>query len=433
MEEKLSNISGSFRDNFLHTDIIDIKHHLASKEAAIEFIKFRLYNNKWTDSVIYAALVLLPGEKNAQFIPLFEERQLQKIFRFVNNSEAAVNYLYPQPGKETTASKTLFDLIWKPLQSSLDGVKTIYYSPCGLLYRISFNALHRGKEASLNDKYILRQMLCTRNIFSAMDKDHFSTASVWGDIDYNYKPVDTGKNYKTGKAFVNNTYKVFNTTSNSFSWQPLTNTKNEVENVVSILKQKNISCNIKTREKANEEQFKKMNGNAPELLHIATHAFFLSPDTGNLKNNFTAFNNSFSIQQDPMFRTGLALAGANNSGENIEMNMAAEDNVLTAYEISQLDLSDTKLVTLSACETALGDIQDNEGVFGLQRAFKMAGVKRVLMSLWKVPDKETSEFMKLFYTNLMMSNDATIALHNTQLAMKEKYAPYYWAGFVLTE
>jgi CHAT domain-containing protein/tetratricopeptide (TPR) repeat protein len=434
MEEKLSNVSGSFRNNFLHTDIIDIKNHLALKEAAVEFIKFRLYNNKWTDSVIYAALVLLPGEKNAQFIPLFEERQLQKIFRFINNSEAAVNYLYPQADKETTASKTLFDLIWKPLQSSLDTVKTIYYSPCGLLCRISFNALHHGKETYLNDKYILRQLLCTRNIFSAMNKDHFSTASVWGDIDYNYKTVDTTKKYKTGKAFVSTTYKIkaFNATSASFSWRPLTNTKNEIENVAAILEQRNISCNIKTKDKANEEQFKKMNGKSPELLHLATHAFFLSPDTGKLKNDLAAFDNSFSIQNNPMFRTGLALAGANNSGENIEMNMA-EDNVLTAYEISQLDLSDTKLVTLSACETALGDIQDNEGVFGLQRAFKMAGVKRVLMSLWKVPDKETSELMELFYTNLMISNDATIALHVTQLTMKEKYAPYYWAGFILTE
>jgi len=91
------------------------------------------------------------------------------------------------------------------------------------------------------------------------------------------------------------------------------------------------------------------------------------------------------------------------------------------------------LITLSACETALGDIEDNEGVYGLQRAFKMAGAQRLLMSLWKVPDKETSELMLIFYTYLLQGDDASNALHNTQLAMKEKYAPYYWAGFVLTE
>jgi CHAT domain-containing protein len=107
--------------------------------------------------------------------------------------------------------------------------------------------------------------------------------------------------------------------------------------------------------------------------------------------------------------------------------------VLTAYEISHLDLSNTKLVTLSACETAIGEIEDNEGVFGLQRAFKMAGVKQVLMSLWAVPDKETSELMNVFYRSLLQSNDANKALQTAQLAMKQKYVPYYWAGFVLTE
>jgi len=108
--------------------------------------------------------------------------------------------------------------------------------------------------------------------------------------------------------------------------------------------------------------------------------------------------------------------------------------VLTAYEISQLDLSDTRLITLSACETALGDIEeDNEGVYGLQRAFKMAGAKQILMSLWKVPDAQTTQLMFLFYTSILQGNDENTALREAQLALKEKYSPYYWGGFVLSE
>ncbi len=134
-----------------------------------------------------------------------------------------------------------------------------------------------------------------------------------------------------------------------------------------------------------------------------------------------------------MFRSGLLMAGANAAWSGDSKHTDVEDGVLTAYEIAQLNLSNAQLVALSACETALGDIENNEGVFGLQRAFKMAGVKQILMSLWKVPDAQTNELMLLFYTSLLDGNNANTALRHAQLVMKEKFPPYYWAGFVTTE
>lgn len=103
------------------------------------------------------------------------------------------------------------------------------------------------------------------------------------------------------------------------------------------------------------------------------------------------------------------------------------------YEIAQMDLSNTDLVVLSACETALGDLQGNEGVIGLQRAFKMAGVKQMIVSLWRIPDKETTELMTLFYHNWLHGQPAREALRTAQMKMKKKYPPYYWAAFVLVE
>ncbi|MCB0479135.1 MAG: CHAT domain-containing protein, partial [Crocinitomicaceae bacterium] len=88
---------------------------------------------------------------------------------------------------------------------------------------------------------------------------------------------------------------------------------------------------------------------------------------------------------------------------------------------------------LSACETALGEIKDSEGVYGLQRSFKMAGAKFLIMSLWQVPDKETSEFMINFYSNLTLTKDIRNAFHKTQKEMSEKYDPYFWGAFVLIE
>ena len=110
-----------------------------------------------------------------------------------------------------------------------------------------------------------------------------------------------------------------------------------------------------------------------------------------------------------------------------------EDGVVTAYEISQLNLSNTELVVLSACETGLGDVKGTEGVFGLQRAFKMAGAKKMIVSLWKIPDKETSELMTGFYSYWLKGKMIDAAFAQAQADMRKKYSPYYWAAFVLVE
>ena len=113
--------------------------------------------------------------------------------------------------------------------------------------------------------------------------------------------------------------------------------------------------------------------------------------------------------------------------------MGVEDGILTSYEVSNMYLPNTKLVVLSACETGLGDVQGSEGVYGLQRAFKMAGVQNLVMSLWKVDDKAASEFMEMFYMNLFAKQTITDAFYNAQAVMKNKYRndPYKWAAWVL--
>ena len=131
-------------------------------------------------------------------------------------------------------------------------------------------------------------------------------------------------------------------------------------------------------------------------------------------------------------RSGVALAHANDVWQRPALK-EGEDGVLTANEVSTLNLKNTDLVVLSACETGLGDILGSEGVYGLQRAFKMAGAKYTIMSLWKVPDAETAEFMKLFYKNLTKMKDIPAAFEKARKTMREKHDPYYWAAFVLVE
>ena len=148
-----------------------------------------------------------------------------------------------------------------------------------------------------------------------------------------------------------------------------------------------------------------------------------------LKQNLKHFDLNGTIDFDKL---SVAQISINENGNNPYEN---EDGILTALEISNLNLSNTDLVVLSACETGLGDIDGSEGVYGLQRAFKMAGVDLIMMSLWEVPDKETSEFMTIFYTNWLNGEDVRTAFRNTQLKMSTKYKanPEKWAAFVLFE
>jgi CHAT domain-containing protein len=183
--------------------------------------------------------------------------------------------------------------------------------------------------------------------------------------------------------------------------------------------------------------------NSPFILHLATHGFFL-PSQGQIDDkadqSTVTSNTVYSIQDrlsekkltdNPLLRSGLALAGANTWLRRGTLPEKAEDGILTAEDVSGMDLSNTEVVVLSACQTALGDVIVGEGVFGLQRAFVLAGAQTLVMSLWKVPDEQTKELMIDFYNRLLSGKPRAEALREAQLAMKEKYPnPYYWGAFI---
>jgi CHAT domain-containing protein/Tfp pilus assembly protein PilF len=179
---------------------------------------------------------------------------------------------------------------------------------------------------------------------------------------------------------------------------------------------------------------------SPNILHIATHGFFLpnqkNINTTNITNLERTETKSLArlsgeFLENPMLRSGLALAGINTWLKNRPMVQEAEDGILTAEDVGGWNLSGTKLVVLSACETGLGDVITGEGVFGLRRAFVLAGAQTLVMSLWKVPDEQTKELMVDFYKRLLAGKPRAEALREAQLAMKEKYPdPYYWGAFI---
>jgi CHAT domain-containing protein len=166
--------------------------------------------------------------------------------------------------------------------------------------------------------------------------------------------------------------------------------------------------------------------NAPEILHIATHGFFLN-DGGSAPGSDARGISASTKVNNPLLRSGLALAGAN-------VDLPGQDNgILTALEAANLDLWGTKLVTLSACDTGVGEVKNGEGVYGLRRAFILAGAQAVVTSLWSVSDYATHELMRDYYAGMRRGEGRGEALRRAKLAMlrrKGREHPFYWASFI---
>ena len=176
---------------------------------------------------------------------------------------------------------------------------------------------------------------------------------------------------------------------------------------------------------ATEEAIKQMHG--PRILHIATHGFFL-PDITNITGD-TSKTGPDPWNANPLLRSGLALHGANRRKSETDR----EDGVLTALEVSNLDLQGTRLVVLSACETGVGQALHGEGVYGLQRAMMIAGAETQVTSLWQVDDNATKNLMVKFYEELARGTGRGEAMRMAQLAVKKSYPhPFYWASFIVT-
>lgn len=191
---------------------------------------------------------------------------------------------------------------------------------------------------------------------------------------------------------------------------------------------------------ATEESFKAMSYHSPDVIQISTHGFFASDSKTITETHFlqqyqkSVFGNMSEPQVSPMMRSGVIMAGGNGAWTGKQIVEGIEDGILTAEEVSRLNLSGTELVTLSACQSGLGEVSSAEGVFGLQRGFKMAGVKTLIVSLWKVNDATANEFMQQFYTRWLAGDSKAEAFKKAQMAIKEKHPnPYFWAPFIMID
>jgi CHAT domain-containing protein len=446
LEKELNRQSAAFRSQqqAVLVSMKEIQKKLQQDEVAIEFVRFRLYDKKWTDSIIYAAYILKKNDPVPFFIPLCEEEKLQKIFDMAGTEATSmVSKFYRGAGGESTENAgvlgtELYKLTWAPLEPYLKGVKTISYSPAGKLYSLAFHALPVDSTTLLMDKYELRQYTSTREIAlrkNTITKSALTSAVLFGDPVFSLDSLQLARQKQPAnqqKTALNISPIITGSTSDSL-WMQLPGTALEIKKLGQLFNTNKVPAKSYTQLSASEEQLKQLDGHSPPLLHIATHGFFLPDSATKKKEKGAQVENTYTLASDPLLRSGLVLTGGNYAWSGKTPFEGVEDGIVTAYEISQLDLSGTELVVLSACETALGDIKGSEGVFGLQRAFKMAGVKKMIVSLWQVPDKETAKLMTSFYDNLIKGRTIEDAFSLAQTEMREKYSAFYWAAFVLIE
>ncbi len=371
-----------------------VKKGLQANEAAIEII--RLKKNIKSDSVWYAALIITPEVTYPKIVVIHNGNQLEnKLFKFYINS---IKYKL----NDTRSYK----IYWKPINDELKNASKIYLSSDGIYNKINISSIYN----TTSKKHVLEEL---------------TIHNVTNTIELTEKPNPLQFNNNFTINLIGDP--LFAQKGNDiYAINPLPNTRVEINLIDSLAQTKNISSIQLVGKGASEANIKKMD--SPSIIHIATHGFFLE-DKSQSEDVYTIGNN-------PLMRSGLLFSGSEKHfrGDHISFSgsLNEEDGILTALEVVNINLSKTELVVLSACETGLGEVKNGEGVYGLQRAFVIAGAKSILMSLWKVDDQTTKELMVLYYKNLFDGINKFEALNLAQQELKKKYNnPYYWGAFVI--
>ncbi len=416
-----------------------IYKNLQPGEAIVHFNHYMRITPALVDSLWYGAFILRYDNAQPLFINICVEGKLNNLINFPSSARPTgyqQNLLYPSDvlnQKRNLPGNHLYKLLWKPLQPYLKGIKTVFIISDGMLYKIALHVLPTNKGGYVFDKYNIRYLYHSSALLDTSFRIHKKSSGVqlWGGIHYN--STISLKNSGVRKKGKHNLQGEINKEIIEPDWNYLPGTAQEIKSIAKLCLSKNISFEIFSQNSATENTFKQNFGNNYDIVHIATHGVF---DSGyfSRKPEFRLFSNlAFTLLKNPMKQVALVMANRNLLKSSIGKNLHEQDGLLNAEEITKLTTNEKQLVVLSACESGTGNIISAEGVYGMVRAFKMTGAKRILISLWKVPDKQTKEMMLVFYKKILDGNTEAIALRQAQQYLRKKYPPYYWGGFILVE
>lgn len=421
LEGELSARSAAFHQAVAPVTLDGVRKRLPADAALVEWFRYQPFEPKARDEKMkwgaprYVAYVLR-HEGDPAAIDLGAAKDIDRLigdFRDAVSDPANTSY--------RQLAGDLFGKLVKPLQSSLSGVNRLLLSPDGELNLLPFAALIDEHVEYVAQHLEVTYLTSGRDLLTlAAPTPARETPVVMANPDYGQSTSGPPSNLAS--------YRSSDLDRSGLVFTPLAGTAGEANSLQGLLKLD--GREVLTGANATEEKLKGLHG--PRILHVATHGFFLSDQqvaAGAFRSvSFGAETPPLPLGENPLLRSGLALAGANarRSSEN-------DDGILTAAEAAQLDLRGTQLVVLSACETGLGQVQQGEGVYGLRRALVLAGTQAQLVSLWKVADAQTQALMVDYYERLLKGEGRSAALREAQKAMIANPAtqhPYYWAAFL---
>jgi len=408
LEKELTNLSSDYKLTSEQKKLTyySISQTLNDIDAVVEIIRVEKYSNlKITDSIFYIALVIKKQQKLPE-MTVFEEGNKMETDYISQYHKAIMN------GKKM---EVFYGYFWEKIEKLTSKQTNIYLSVDGIYNQLNVNTIQYPDGNYLIDKKLVYYLTNSKDVIELKQnlevKDNVweRTAVLIGFPDYNLGMPE-------GFSVVS----------------LLPGTKVEVENLNKIMLNNKWTTSLLMQKDATETALKKIDN--PYVLHIATHGYFLETSKINDEEN-----RSFGVEptralENPLLRSGILLAGADKTmlNFNVDDNKSSDDGILNAYEAMVLNLDKTKLVILSACQTGLGDIKTGEGVYGLQRAFQIAGAQTIITSLWAVSDDGTQDLMTAFYKNWLSSGNEYEAFRKAALEIKTKYKyPYYWGAFVL--
>lgn len=398
----------------------DIQSALKNNEIAVEFVM-----SKEGKTQYYSAEVIRKSYDSPKHVFLFGLRDNDKRFDKMNIYESTL----------------LYNKVWKKIADLAAPGETIYFSPTGKFYNIAIEHAVTPDGSRINSQYNILRLSSTREILRNVPKGTKQSIVLYGGLNYDLGiedmlllAMEKEERHKPPR------FRAGDFTTRD-SWSYLPGTLKEINSIASNFNNKpGLRKSLLTGDAGTEESFKKLSKNSPEILHIATHGFYIPAKE--IANN--VIKARYSNTDNSLRRSALILSGGNNGWMFPELiPKGVEDGVLTAEEVADMDLSKTALVVMSACQTGLGDIS-NEGVFGLQRAFKLAGAKTLIMSLAPVHDDATRMLMTEFYAQLFNGLSIRDAFKKAQEAVKfasfsengtsiSGSDPKFWAPFVIMD
>lgn len=425
MAETLNSMAGTWQD---------VRRMLGDDEAAIEFTYIPVANKRLDCATHYGAFVITSDCKAPQFVMLGSLDSIDSMMQISYDDRLAINNLYTPANMQR-----FYNMLWRDIEPLVRKKHTLYYTVTRQLANINLEMLTDRRGRRLSQRYRMRRLSSTNLIgrMKSCGKAAFHSAALYGDVKYSETEEEMTANARKYSTFsggdITEQLRRRGETQRGL-WGDIPATAAELDSIKLILAHSGITATVYRQGEANEDAVKQLDGHAPDILHFATHGFTIDTPEKADSYRFGAVPLDIYGKDAGMVFSGLLLAGANNAWNGGRTLGSAEDGVLTADEIARLNLSGTKLVVLSACETARGMVDAIDGVFGLQRAFKRAGAESIVMSLWQVDDNATCLLMAAFYRLLAQGAERHEALNKAMMQVRNTYHdPYYWAGFIMLD